>query len=239
MCGLDRGVERGEGRKCGEAANTGEHTPGGEHGARRERKMLPPAPARPVEVRSGDSKGLDRPGYDRHGAALEEHRFTVHGQELAMPKVGAPCAEKDSDDQGACDENRPRRVPRVRVGTAKRVARAETRLESQAVEKGGPFHGSFIGVRPQVESSPRIHTVTRVSREVPLFVHTLLLCGVVLFACSGCATTAVYQRARLADAAMQLDRDDTLFYLRGKIEAAREGGLGGFGSSAAGGCGCQ
>lgn len=38
---------------------------------------------------------------------------------------------------------------------------------------------------------------------------------------------------------MQFDPDGTIVYLRNKLEAAREGGLGGFGASAVGGCGCQ
>jgi uncharacterized membrane protein len=54
-----------------------------------------------------------------------------------------------------------------------------------------------------------------------------------------CSTTAFYERERIADRAMQLDADGALVYFRNKIEAAREGAFGGFGGSAAGGCGCQ
>lgn len=55
----------------------------------------------------------------------------------------------------------------------------------------------------------------------------------------GCAATQFHQREKLNDRAMQFDQDGGLTYLRQKIEAAREGGLGGFGSAEAGGCGCQ
>ncbi|MFO0722756.1 MAG: DUF4266 domain-containing protein [Myxococcota bacterium] len=66
----------------------------------------------------------------------------------------------------------------------------------------------------------------------------VLIASAVLLA-SGCSTTRYYERQRLADASMQFDSDPTLVYLRTKVEAAREGGLGGFGGSAVGGCGCQ
>jgi hypothetical protein len=56
---------------------------------------------------------------------------------------------------------------------------------------------------------------------------------------AGCATTHVYERERIVDATMRFDDDDALGYVRGKIEAAREGAFGGFGAAAAGGCGCQ
>ncbi|MCB9727829.1 MAG: DUF4266 domain-containing protein [Deltaproteobacteria bacterium] len=55
----------------------------------------------------------------------------------------------------------------------------------------------------------------------------------------GCQTTRYYERARLVDRAMDFDGGSGLVYIRNKIEAAREGGFGGFGASAAGGCGCQ
>lgn len=38
---------------------------------------------------------------------------------------------------------------------------------------------------------------------------------------------------------MQFDEDGGLHYIQMKIDAAREGSLGGFGSAEAGGCGCQ
>ena len=60
-----------------------------------------------------------------------------------------------------------------------------------------------------------------------------------LLVTSGCATTRVYERARIVDPAMSFDEDAALTYLRNKIEAAREGGFGGFGGAAAGGCGCE
>lgn len=58
-------------------------------------------------------------------------------------------------------------------------------------------------------------------------------------ALSGCATTHFYQRQRLADRAAAFDQDRHVAYLRDKIEAAREGGFGGFGGAAAGSCGCE
>lgn len=56
---------------------------------------------------------------------------------------------------------------------------------------------------------------------------------------AGCATTRFHERERLADRAAGFDQDEALAYIRGKLEAAREGALGGFGPAAAGGCGCQ
>lgn len=61
----------------------------------------------------------------------------------------------------------------------------------------------------------------------------------VLPGAAGCATTAVYQRERLADPAMARSSNETLLYLRAKIETAREGGLGRSDDVIAGGCGCQ
>ena len=55
----------------------------------------------------------------------------------------------------------------------------------------------------------------------------------------GCAATQFYEREKLNDRSMQFDQDPGLNYVRQKIEAAREGSLGGFGSAEAGGCGCQ
>jgi hypothetical protein len=56
---------------------------------------------------------------------------------------------------------------------------------------------------------------------------------------SGCATTSGADRDRLRAEAMALDPDSGLRHLRLKIEAAREGSLGGYGEASAGGCGCQ
>lgn len=56
---------------------------------------------------------------------------------------------------------------------------------------------------------------------------------------AGCAVTAPADRARLASEAMEFDPDAGLQYLRLKMEAAREGSLGGYGDAMAGGCGCQ
>ena len=66
--------------------------------------------------------------------------------------------------------------------------------------------------------------------------------AVVLFFCAAaasCATTRFHQREKLSDRCMKLDQEDELVYLRNKTEAAREGAFGGYGSAAAGGCGCQ
>jgi hypothetical protein len=63
-----------------------------------------------------------------------------------------------------------------------------------------------------------------------------------LLAClalAGCQTTEFHEREQLADRSMRPDADPDLQYMRSKVEAAREGALGGFGSSTAGGCGCQ
>ena len=56
---------------------------------------------------------------------------------------------------------------------------------------------------------------------------------------TGCQTTRFHQRARLADRCMKFDVDGATTYIRTKAEAAREGALGGFGMSPAGGCGCE
>jgi len=58
-------------------------------------------------------------------------------------------------------------------------------------------------------------------------------------AATGCGVTRYHERQRLADRAASFDPDRPVVYLRDKIEAAREGGFGGFGGSAAGGCGCE
>lgn len=65
-----------------------------------------------------------------------------------------------------------------------------------------------------------------------------LLTASALFS-SGCATTQFYEREKLNDRSMQFEQDGGMSFLRQKIEAAREGSLGGFGSAEAGGCGCQ
>jgi outer membrane lipoprotein SlyB len=58
-------------------------------------------------------------------------------------------------------------------------------------------------------------------------------------ALAGCVTTRFHERQCLADRATAFDQDRQVVYLRDKIEAAREGGFGGFGGAAAGGCGCE
>jgi hypothetical protein len=72
---------------------------------------------------------------------------------------------------------------------------------------------------------------------VRAFVPTLLVWIALMM--QGCASTQFYERERLNDRAMQFDQDGGVNYVRSKIEAAREGSLGGFGSAEAGGCGCQ
>lgn len=69
------------------------------------------------------------------------------------------------------------------------------------------------------------------SATIPLIVGAALL--------SGCVTTQFHERELLNDRSMQFDQDGGLRYIQMKIDAAREGSLGGFGSAEAGGCGCQ
>ncbi len=67
----------------------------------------------------------------------------------------------------------------------------------------------------------------------------LLLVGTAFVFGQGCSATKFHQREALNDRAMQFDEDSGLTYIRLKIDAAREGSLGGFGAAEAGGCGCQ
>jgi hypothetical protein len=69
--------------------------------------------------------------------------------------------------------------------------------------------------------------------------RSVLVSLLVTSALAGCSTTRYYQRERLVDHAALFDRDRLATYLRDKVEAAREGSFGGFGGSAAGGCGCE
>jgi hypothetical protein len=70
-------------------------------------------------------------------------------------------------------------------------------------------------------------------------VQRIIAVSVAWGALTGCATTRFYDRQRLADRAAAFDQDHQVVFLRDKIEAAREGGFGGFGGSAAGSCGCE
>jgi hypothetical protein len=70
----------------------------------------------------------------------------------------------------------------------------------------------------------------------PFLMFALLACAAGLAAC---AATRDVDRARLAEDAMRLDSAGGSDYLRLKMEAAREGALGGYGDAVAGGCGCQ
>jgi len=83
--------------------------------------------------------------------------------------------------------------------------------------------------------SPNGLSTERPRRRPAWLVAAALLCA---FAC-GCATTRVVDREKIASDVMQFDGDRTVTFLRGKVEAAREGSLGGYGGAAAGGCGCQ
>lgn len=56
---------------------------------------------------------------------------------------------------------------------------------------------------------------------------------------SACSTTSVIERNDILRDSMQFEHDVALRYFRGKVEGAREGALGGFGSGESGGCGCQ
>jgi hypothetical protein len=69
----------------------------------------------------------------------------------------------------------------------------------------------------------------------------LTCCALLLVAsvAPGCSTTGFHERERLAHPGMRFDADESVDYLRTKMEAAREGAFGRFGPVAAGGCGCQ
>lgn len=76
-------------------------------------------------------------------------------------------------------------------------------------------------------------------RAIPVrAVLAFLLLAAAPFA-AGCAATRFHERERLADPAMRFDPDESVDYLRTKMEAAREGAFGRFGPVAAGGCGCE
>lgn len=83
-------------------------------------------------------------------------------------------------------------------------------------------------------SARSVHVSLLLERALLLFVVAIGMLTAV-----GCSTTQFYEREKLNDRAAQFDQDGGLNYLRQKIEAAREGSLGGFGSAEAGGCGCQ
>lgn len=74
-------------------------------------------------------------------------------------------------------------------------------------------------------------------RALMLSLLALIVAGAALS--TGCGATRFHQREKLNDRAMRFDADDNMVYIRHKSEAAREGGFGGFGAAAAGGCGCQ
>lgn len=80
--------------------------------------------------------------------------------------------------------------------------------------------------------------MSRARRRLTIACASCVAVAAVLGA-TGCAATAPADRARLASEAMRFDPDDGLQYLRLKMEAAREGSLGGYGDAMAGGCGCQ
>lgn len=55
----------------------------------------------------------------------------------------------------------------------------------------------------------------------------------------GCATVRFNERERLQDPIMQFDPDPLEAELHGHVHSPREGAVGGFSPSGAGGCGCQ
>lgn len=57
--------------------------------------------------------------------------------------------------------------------------------------------------------------------------------------CEGCQRVRFNQKQRLAEPAMQMDRDHLGADLEGHVLAPREGAIGGFSSVGAGGCGCN
>jgi hypothetical protein len=73
----------------------------------------------------------------------------------------------------------------------------------------------------------------------PVTKRLLLLAFGLGWALTGCTTTRFHERQALVDRAAAFDQDHVLAYFRDKIEAARLGSFGGFGGSAAGGCGCE
>lgn len=86
-------------------------------------------------------------------------------------------------------------------------------------------------------AGPDLRRRTRPTTRVASRALALLLLACLLL--PACATTRFHERERLTDRAARFDQDDALAYIRGKLEAAREGALGGYGAAAAGGCGCQ
>jgi hypothetical protein len=56
---------------------------------------------------------------------------------------------------------------------------------------------------------------------------------------SGCTTVRANQKQRLADPIMTFDHDQAQTEMMGHILTPREGAIGGFSSTGAGGCGCN
>lgn len=67
----------------------------------------------------------------------------------------------------------------------------------------------------------------------------MLLAWSCAFAAIGCSASGYFDRSRVDDRSMRFDADEGFVAIRDKFEAAREGGLGGFGAGRAGGCACQ
>jgi len=65
-----------------------------------------------------------------------------------------------------------------------------------------------------------------------------LLCGALVAAVAGCATTRPWQREQLAQPSMKPDGDPEREALRSHMLGTREGAIGGFGHGG-GGCGCN
>jgi hypothetical protein len=93
--------------------------------------------------------------------------------------------------------------------------------------------------RSLVQSGPARPGKARIVTVVATVFGAVAVMGSVVLAGAGCQTTRFYERQKLADRCMQLDHDAPTAYIRTKAEAAREGALGGFGRSPAGGCGCE
>lgn len=73
---------------------------------------------------------------------------------------------------------------------------------------------------------------------LPLFVLVLTLLIIPLLTLSGCSTVRFNEKARLAKSAMRFD-PDLGSVVREEILSSREGAIGGFSGSGAGGCGCN
>ena len=67
----------------------------------------------------------------------------------------------------------------------------------------------------------------------------LLFSLLMIVAIGGCATVRFNEREHLQDRVMQFDPDPLQAEMHGHVHSPREGAVGGFSPSGAGGCGCQ